>query len=243
MAITLYKPRTACECGSDKTRREKYPERWVCLGCDQVRATKKRKQEVWRNGKKFCAACGDFRPPNEFYPRRDLPKKDGTFGLSSLCIKHTKEEASQYRSSEKGRSSVQAGIRRSHAKRLAAFGAAREDYKPTLDAQGGGCALCGRTEADGRWGTFNFDHDHETNVFRGLLCCRCNRLVAAMGDTFTAAAPLMDYLLRGLRNGDAAEYAADAASFIATGPTAEEWLARWRSFIASPRPRGRRSRH
>lgn len=42
-----------------------------------------------------------------------------------------------------------------------------------LEGQGGGCAICGATEA-GAGKSFHVDHCHETNKIRGLLCNRCN---------------------------------------------------------------------
>lgn len=41
-----------------------------------------------------------------------------------------------------------------------------------LDAQGGGCAICGEGPGD----RFHLvvDHDHQTSEVRGLLCTACN---------------------------------------------------------------------
>ena len=48
------------------------------------------------------------------------------------------------------------------------------EYDDMLEAQGGGCAICGKTpEAEGR--RLSVDHDHETGRVRGLLCNLCNR--------------------------------------------------------------------
>jgi len=54
-----------------------------------------------------------------------------------------------------------------------------EDYWRILDAQGGGCALCG-THDPGKAGgseerVFAVDHCHATGRVRGLLCHNCNR--------------------------------------------------------------------
>jgi len=43
------------------------------------------------------------------------------------------------------------------------------------------CDLCGQPP-DGRWGRLNIDHCHATNVFRGLLCSRCNRAIGFFKD-------------------------------------------------------------
>lgn len=47
-------------------------------------------------------------------------------------------------------------------------------YDRVLEAQGGGCAICGASSSsDGS--ALAVDHDHETGDIRGLLCAGCNR--------------------------------------------------------------------
>ena len=50
------------------------------------------------------------------------------------------------------------------------------EYEALLAKQGGGCAICGATPKTRRLHT---DRDHKTGAVRGLLCHRCNRLLAA----------------------------------------------------------------
>jgi len=53
------------------------------------------------------------------------------------------------------------------------YGITLAEYNEMLEAQGGVCAICGKTpEANGR--RLSVDHDHEINKNRGLLCRRCN---------------------------------------------------------------------
>lgn len=47
-----------------------------------------------------------------------------------------------------------------------------EAYDAMLEAQGGGCAICGNPPKSRR---LHVDHDHKTGAVRGLLCHRCNR--------------------------------------------------------------------
>jgi hypothetical protein len=51
-------------------------------------------------------------------------------------------------------------------------------------AQGGGCAICGRTpdDAPGRWSRLNIDHDHKTGKVRGVLCHGCNSGIGHLQD-------------------------------------------------------------
>lgn len=54
------------------------------------------------------------------------------------------------------------------------YGLDREAYQALLAKQGGACAIC-HTPPNGR--VLDVDHDHITNIVRGLLCRRCNLAV------------------------------------------------------------------
>lgn len=48
-----------------------------------------------------------------------------------------------------------------------------------IEFQEGLCAVCQKsTEENGQ--QFDYDHDHETKIFRGLLCRRCNRTIVGI---------------------------------------------------------------
>jgi len=51
------------------------------------------------------------------------------------------------------------------------------DYDAMYDAQGGACAVCGRTDEP-----LNVDHCHSSLKIRGLLCDRCNRGLGYFAD-------------------------------------------------------------
>lgn len=53
-----------------------------------------------------------------------------------------------------------------------------------------GCGVCGG------FVELCFDHDHETNAFRGLLCRRCNMGLGLIGDTKEAIQRTLQYLER-----------------------------------------------
>ena len=48
----------------------------------------------------------------------------------------------------------------------------REQFARLRSYQDGGCALCGRVRND-----LELDHDHRTNLIRGMLCRECNLLL------------------------------------------------------------------
>lgn len=79
------------------------------------------------------------------------------------------------------------------------FGITIEDYEKMLAAQGGGCAICHRTDKviDGHLGTpkmFPVDHDHKTGRMRGILCDRCNRGIGLLQDSVELIKSALKYL-------------------------------------------------
>jgi len=72
--------------------------------------------------------------------------------------------------------------------RARSYGLDGATYKSRLADQGGECALgCGRTATD-------IDHDHETGVFRGILCKACNRTIGVLAETRIQRQRLFNYL-------------------------------------------------
>lgn len=53
------------------------------------------------------------------------------------------------------------------------YGITMDGYNELFAKQKGCCAICGRHQSDFKR-CFAVDHDHETNVVRGLLCHHCN---------------------------------------------------------------------
>ena len=51
-----------------------------------------------------------------------------------------------------------------------------EQYDTMLEAQDGGCSICGRPPRDDI--SLHVDHDHSTGEIRGILCFRCNNALA-----------------------------------------------------------------
>jgi len=68
------------------------------------------------------------------------------------------------------------------------------DYHSLLDAQGGVCAICGRTQGSTRAPRLFVDHDHATGRVRGLLCSICNHLLMKMGDDLEGVMRFVTYL-------------------------------------------------
>jgi hypothetical protein len=56
--------------------------------------------------------------------------------------------------------------------RLRRFGIGMSEYLEMAERQGRVCAICKKECETGMW--LAVDHDHKTNVVRGLLCFKCN---------------------------------------------------------------------
>ncbi len=74
------------------------------------------------------------------------------------------------------------------------YGITERKFKQILQAQGGGCATCGKKrKKDGP--NLAVDHCHRTGKIRGILCTRCNeRLLTAAGDDPALLRRAADYL-------------------------------------------------
>jgi hypothetical protein len=76
------------------------------------------------------------------------------------------------------------------------YGISLSEYNRMLDAQGGGCAICGKRQGAEKY-KLAVDHDHSTGRVRGILCHRCNRAIGAFGDTVEGVRRALKYLEAG----------------------------------------------
>lgn len=65
---------------------------------------------------------------------------------------------------------------------LSKYGITRAELDVMLEAQGGGCAICGSEKPNGHGFRLHVDHCHETNRIRGLLCSKCNTMLGLADD-------------------------------------------------------------
>ena len=133
--------------------------------------------------KKACSSCKELKTAAEY--SKDSSAKDG---MQSACKACKAEYAKQPEAKAK---MVEQQLQRR-------YGVSLDWYDETLEAQGGGCGICGTTEPRGKGGkngTFCVDHDHETNEVRGLLCFSCNAALGSFKDNPAILQAAADYLI------------------------------------------------
>jgi predicted nucleic acid-binding Zn ribbon protein len=146
-----------------------------------------------------CLVCGE-RVPEEYRRTRltcsDECKRryaaDKTRRWAEANPERVKANAAKRPTTEAGRKAEREAKLRSYYKRRAEngpemrrknrerwlqkhYGISIEQYDAMLEAQGGGCALCGSPPSEGR--CLPVDHDHRTMEVRGIVCFRCNSML------------------------------------------------------------------
>jgi hypothetical protein len=158
---------------------------------------------------KRCKKCGQTKPLSDFY--REQGCRDGhrpeckACNLAARKVKYQENPAREIarvkawqqrnpdrvaRSQRAYRAEHREELRAGHLRRR--FGISPADYEAMLEAQGGGCAVCGRPPREGS--SLHVDHDHATGEVRGLLCFRCNGGLGQFGDDPERLRIAMDYL-------------------------------------------------
>lgn len=90
-----------------------------------------------------------------------------------------------------------------------------ERYRQMASEQGGRCAICRQTEANGT--RLAVDHDHNTGRARGLLCAKCNQGLGLFDEDSATLRAAADYTER-FRAGDQLVASSEAALVRATRP-------------------------
>jgi hypothetical protein len=81
------------------------------------------------------------------------------------------------------------------AKNLRRYGLTPAQFDARFESQGRRCACCGSVTPRGN-NDWCIDHDHNTNVIRGIICGLCNTGIGHLGDDLAGIANADSYLRR-----------------------------------------------
>lgn len=114
----------------------------------RIRVIEKPKNTFKAYGWSHCSGCELFKPYEDFY------KKPGS-GIQHYC-KNCHDKYCQELNLKKK------------------YGITMEEFTTTLIGQGFKCKLCPKEILEYGGKDVHVDHNHETGLFRGILCMRCN---------------------------------------------------------------------
>ena len=139
---------------------------------------------------KPCRICGETKPLDDFYKASDM--RDGRRSECKSCNlaqrrarydskaavarvqrwrESNREHDARYQRQYASRPERKRAMRDLYYRRT--FGISADDFDARLEAQGGGCAICGERPA--RVASLHLDHCHATGAVRGILCLSCNQ--------------------------------------------------------------------
>ena len=68
------------------------------------------------------------------------------------------------------------------------------EYEKERERQNYSCLLCGAHETTSTHSRLHIDHCHDTGLFRGLLCMRCNTGLGAFNDNVEVLSKAIEYV-------------------------------------------------
>lgn len=160
-------------CDQTFTWRSNYPKQECCSKAHYM-------QKRWRDehpipvnplpeDMRRCPGCGLVKHQVEFSPSI---WNRGRGGRCRSCMGEYDR-----RWSTENRDKMSAATRRSRsARKLREYQAPSDNLDELIEAQGGLCLCCGKPPVASARNVVGFviDHDHETGLYRGLLCGNCN---------------------------------------------------------------------
>lgn len=110
---------------------------------------------------RICTKCSLPKDEEEFYMQKSGVR-------SSWCNTCKNKASNDWYHKNKDRISQQLICKK--------YGLTVEQFGSLLAEQGFVCAICSKSRP------LQVDHDHETDIVRGLLCGRCNKAIGLLGD-------------------------------------------------------------
>lgn len=126
------------------------------------------KQRKFNDKEQWCNDCKKWLPHSSFHKNRCNPS-----GRQNMCIEcHTKLR-----------------------EKKDIYGAPASYWNEQLEKQNNCCAICHRPFLKGHGGRrAERDHDHKTNLPRGILCGSCNRWLGSVGESLFVLQNAITYL-------------------------------------------------
>jgi len=148
---------------------------------------------------KRCARCEEVKPRTEFYKNKSA--YDGLQGRCKACNIASVSEWQKANPKKHSEYNVQWDKKNPRKKRDRhlkwRLGIPYGTYDEMLAAQEGKCAICRRTDPNGRGSTvFHVDHCAETGNVRGLLCHSCNLGIGHFFHQIDFLKSAIEYLIR-----------------------------------------------
>ena len=133
---------------------------------------------------KTCKRCFQEKPLQDFC--RNSRSKDGLYSYCKPC--NNEKTKAYYKSLTKEKKDEY--NHRSNVKKK--FGLSTAEYAALLEKQGGVCAICKKTDSEGK--RLAVDHCHSTGTIRGLLCGHCNTGLGKFFDNTQYLTDAINYL-------------------------------------------------
>lgn len=172
-----------------------------CSKCREFKVLELFPTGVVRSGSGACKACSyeysdAWRRKNKervLARKRELYHKDAA-ASAAKAKEYRDKRRSTYSAKQKEWYDAQSSEKKK-GYGLKKYGITLEQYQQMLEAQGGGCAICGaETNKNGK--SLFVDHCHDTGAVRGILCYKCNTGLGSFKDNATLLARAVSYLTR-----------------------------------------------
>jgi hypothetical protein len=130
---------------------------------------------------KVCSKCKIPKSITEFVKNKST--KDGYHHQCKECCA---TQRIKYQNSEKGK------ILNKYSMIKYRYGLTKNNFIEILNKQNNSCPICGLKFIVPI--KINVDHDHKTNITRGLLCHRCNMVLGLINDNVDILDSIKTYL-------------------------------------------------
>src|SRR5437762_6907683 len=150
---------------------------------------------------KRCSRCKKEKSLSCF--NKNKRSKDGLSEYCQICARKAKNKSYyKYHEQNKKKSREYNNTRKNQLKvnalKYKEITLSIEDYDKLLKLQNGVCAICKEPETrnshKNKTDSLSVDHNHSTNIIRGLLCHRCNTVIGLMRENIELLIAMIRYL-------------------------------------------------